>query len=113
VRVFRLAFPLLLSCILAGCAEHSLGCSIGLSQNNCDPGTAGYQQQQEDAAKAAAADKAAAAEDDAKCQSQGLQPNTPHYEQCRTKLADQRAAADDNDRAAIAARLQGRSPMSN
>jgi hypothetical protein len=110
-----LALPLLLASIVAGCAGQSLGCSIGLSQDGCAPGTAGYQQQQEDAAKAAAADNAAAAQDDVQCRSQGLQPNTPPYEQCRTKLADrrsaQRDAADENERAAIAARLQGRSPM--
>jgi hypothetical protein len=111
--VLRLALPLLLCSILAGCVNQSLGCSIGLSQDGCDPGTVGYQQQQEEAAKAAAADNAAAAQEEAQCQSQGLQPNTPPYEQCVNKLADQRAAADDNERAAIAARLQGRSPMNN
>jgi hypothetical protein len=90
VHVFRLALLLLLCFFLGGCADH-----------------------QETPAQEAAAEAATAAQDDAQCRSLGLQPNTPPYYQCLNKLADQRAAAENNERAAIAARLQGRSPMSN
>jgi hypothetical protein len=51
------------------------------------------------------------AADDAKCQQQGYQPSTPDYEKCRSRLADQRAQAETNDRAALAGRLLGRPPM--
>jgi hypothetical protein len=105
VRVYRLAMLLLMGLGLAGCAGQSIGCSIGLS--DCAP------QQQETDAKAAAADAAAAAQDDAQCRAQGLQPDTPPYERCRTKLADQRAYTENSDRAAVAGRLLGRSPMNN
>jgi hypothetical protein len=99
--------------VLAGCAGQSIGCSIGLSDDGCAPKLTDYQQQQEADAKAAAADAAAAAQDDAQCRAQGLQPDTPPYERCRAKLADQRAAAENSDRAAVAGRLLGRSPMNN
>ncbi len=88
--MFRLVLLLLFCFCLGGCAD-----------------------QQQSAAQEAAAEAATAAQDAAECQSQGFQPNTPHYYQCLNKLADQRAAADENDRAAMAARLQGRSPMNN
>jgi len=48
------------------------------------------------------------AQDDAKCKSLGLQPGTPEYEKCRTKLADLHAQQETNDRAALAGRLQGK-----
>ena len=48
--------------------------------------------------------------DDAKCRSYGLQPGTPEFEKCLTKLADQRAQADYNERAALSGRLQNRPP---
>jgi hypothetical protein len=50
------------------------------------------------------------AKDAAKCQSYGLQPGTKEYEKCLTQLADKRAQAEANDRAALGNRLQGRPP---
>jgi hypothetical protein len=111
--VDRLATLLLMGFVLASCAGQSIGCSIGLSDDGCAPVGAGSGQQQEADAKAAAADAAAAAQDDAQCRSQGLQPDTPPYERCRTKLADQRTFTENSDRAAVAGRLLGRSPMNN
>jgi hypothetical protein len=52
----------------------------------------------------------AAANDAAKCQTYGLQPGNPEYEKCLTQLADKRAQADANNRAALAGRLQGQPP---
>jgi uncharacterized protein YceK len=60
------------------------------------------QQAQEEAQKQAEG----AAADDAKCRSYGLQPGTPEFEKCVTKLADLRAQRDYNDRAAMMNRLQ-------
>jgi hypothetical protein len=71
--------------LIAGCANHSPEAE---AQAQADAGVA----------------------DVAKCQAAGLQPNTPAFERCLTQLADQRAAADYADRAALAARLQGRLP---
>lgn len=51
-----------------------------------------------------------ASKDAAKCQSYGLQPGTKEYEKCLTQLADKRAQAEANDRAALGNRLQGRPP---
>jgi hypothetical protein len=92
--------------VLAGCAGQSIGCSIGLSDDGCAPKLTDTQQRQE-------ADAKAAAQDDAQCRAQGLQPDTPPYERCRAKLADQRADAENSDRAAVAGRLLGHSPMNN
>ena len=58
----------------------------------------------------AQADAQGAVADDAKCRSYGLTPATPEFEKCLTKLADMRAQADANQRAALADRLQGRPP---
>jgi len=110
--MYRSALPILLALVLGGCAN-SLGCSMGFSSGDCAPGTLGYQQQQEAQAKQAATDAANAAQDDAQCRAQGLQPNTPPYERCRDKLADQRTYADQSERAGVAGRLLGRSPMNN
>jgi hypothetical protein len=52
----------------------------------------------------------AAAKDAAKCQSYGLQPGNPEYEKCLTQLADKRAQAETNNRAALGGRLQGQPP---
>ena len=52
----------------------------------------------------------AVAKDAAKCQSYGLQPGNPEYEKCLTQLADKRAQADTNNRAALGGRLQGQPP---
>jgi len=84
-RLLSIAAVLLTVQFLAGCADHS-------------PETE------------ARAEAAALAADAAKCQSYGLQPNTPPYEQCLSKLADQRAGADYVDRAGIMNRLQMRPP---
>ena len=111
--VYRSAPLLLLAFVLAGCAGNSLACSLGLRHDDCAPGTLGGQQQQEADAKAAASDAAAAAQDEATCRSYGLQPNTPKYEQCLTRLADQRTYTENSERAGVAGRLMGRSPMSN
>jgi hypothetical protein len=81
--VFRL-LPILVACLLAGCS-----------------GQLPWQ-------SAAAPDPAA--EDDAKCQSSGYRLGTPEYEKCRTKLGDQRAQAEAQDRSYLAARLQGKPP---
>jgi len=51
-----------------------------------------------------------AANDDAKCRSYGLQPATPAFEKCLTKLADLRAQAEQNDKAELAGRLLNRPP---
>ncbi len=48
--------------------------------------------------------------DDAKCRAAGLTPGTPDFEKCLTKLADQRAKAELDSKAALAGRLQGRPP---
>jgi len=55
----------------------------------------------------AAAKAATDAKDDAKCQSYGLHPGNPDYNDCLSKLADQRASAEGADRAG---RLLGRPP---
>lgn len=78
------AFPLAIL-PLAGCAGHS-----------------------PEAAAQAQAD--AAANDAAKCQSYGLQPGNPEYEKCLAQLADKRAQAETDNRAALAGRLQGQPP---
>lgn len=108
--MYRLSPPVLLALTLAGCASSSLGCSMGFSSDDCAPGTVGYQQQQEAQAKQVATDAANAAQDDAECRSEGLQPDTPKYEQCRTKLADRRTYSEQTERAGVANRLLGR-PM--
>jgi len=58
----------------------------------------------------AQAEAEAAAKDAAKCQSYGLQPGTPQFEKCVTQLADKRAQADADDRAALSGRLRGQPP---
>lgn len=75
--------------VLAGCATHS---------------------PEADAQAQAQAQAEGAAKDAAKCQSYGLQPGNPEYEKCLTQLADKRAQAETNDRAALGNRLQGRPP---
>ena len=53
-------------------------------------GCAGYNEAR-DANLAAAAQERVAA-DDAKCQASGLQPNTPQYDDCRKRLANEQAS---------------------
>ncbi len=75
--------------LVAGCATHS---------------------PEADAQAQAQAQAEGATKDAAKCQSYGLQPGTGEYEKCLTQLADKRAQAEANDRAALGNRLQGRPP---
>jgi hypothetical protein len=75
--------------VLTGCATHS---------------------PEADAQTQAQAQAEGVAKDAAKCQSYGLQPGTKEYEKCLTQLADKRAQAEANDRAALGNRLQGRPP---
>jgi hypothetical protein len=51
-----------------------------------------------------------AARDAAKCQSHGLQPGNPEYDKCLTQLADKRAQAEADSRAALGDRLLGKPP---
>lgn len=74
--------PLLAAFVLTGCATHSA------EQAQADPATV----------------------DAGKCQAAGYHPQTPEFEKCLAKLADMRAQAETNDRAALAGRLQGRPP---
>jgi hypothetical protein len=111
--VHRSAPLFFVALLLAGCAGNSLSCSMGISHDDCSPGTLGNQQQQQADAKAAATQAANAAQDDATCRSYGLQPNTPAYSKCLTKLEDQRTNTEDSERAGVAGRLLGQSPMSN
>jgi hypothetical protein len=74
--------PILVAFFLAACASHS-------------------------PEEEAAAEAAAAAKDTAKCQAYGFQPDTPDFDKCLTKLADQRRQVENVDRAA---RLEGRPP---
>jgi hypothetical protein len=112
--VHRSAPLLLLVFVLTGCAGNSLACSLGMGHDDCSPGMLGNQEQRDVEAKAAATEAANAGQDDATCRSYGLQPNTPPYAQCLTRLEDQRAAAESSDRSGVAGRLLGRSnPMSN
>jgi hypothetical protein len=84
--VYR-SLVILAALLLAGCATHS------------PEADAQAQAQAEGATK-----------DAAKCQSYGLQPGNPEYEKCLTQLADKRAQAETNNRAALGNRLQGRPP---
>jgi len=79
----------LVAFLVAGCATHS---------------------PEADAQAQAQAQAEGASKDAAKCQSYGLQPGTKEYEKCLTQLADKRAQAEANDRAALGNRLQGRPP---
>jgi hypothetical protein len=81
---------------------------MGASQEDCPPGTRGYELQQQAQAKAAAAEAANAAADDAKCKANKLQPDTPAYQRCRDELENAREQAEANDKAAVAGRLLGR-----
>jgi hypothetical protein len=80
--VYRL-MPMLVAVLLAACA-------------------AAHSPEEEEAARAAAY-----AADEATCKSYGLHPGTHEFDGCMTKLGDQRARADVNDRAG---RLLGRPP---
>ena len=71
--------------LIAGCANHSIECSMGTSHKDCAPGTAGHdvaKQEQE-------VQKSVAAIDDAKCRAYA-DPGSAAYAQCRTDLRKQR-----------------------
>jgi hypothetical protein len=76
---------------LSGCANHPLDCSLGISHNDCLPGTAGYQ---------AIANRQNSA--DAVCQSYGLRFGTAEYAQCRQNIDAQQNA---RERAVLGAAL--------
>jgi hypothetical protein len=83
------AFIIFAALLLAGCATHS---------------------PEADAQAQAQAQAEGVAKDAAKCQSYGLQPGNPEYEKCLAQLADKRAQADTNSRAALGGRLLGQPP---
>lgn len=68
---------------LAGCANHPLDCSLGISHHDCLPGTAGYE-------RVAARERAS----DNQCLSYGLRFGTAEYAQCRQNIDAQRGARD-------------------
>jgi hypothetical protein len=108
--VYRVASLLLMAFVLAGCASHSLDCSLSIWHDDCAPGTHAYDQKQADDAQAKATDAANNAKDDADCRSYGFKPDTPSYYQCRKRIADQRSYEETSDRSAVAGRLLGRVP---
>ena len=61
---------------------------------------------EQEAQEAAQKQAEGAAADDAKCRSYGIQPGTPEFEKCLTKLADLRAQREYDDRRAMMNRLQ-------
>jgi hypothetical protein len=109
--VHRVVSLLFMAFVLAGCADHSLDCSLGLWHDDCAPGSRAYDQKLADDAKAKATDAANDAKDDAECRSYGFKPDTPSYFQCRKKVADQRSYEETSDRSAVAGRLLGRTPF--
>jgi hypothetical protein len=86
--------------LLTGCSwvwSHRPDCVMGLRSDGCAEGTAGYEQVQQAQAQASAI----AANDDAQCQSYGAAPGSPAYVECRTNLANQHAAAQQQNNAII------------
>jgi hypothetical protein len=81
--VYRLLPFFVVGFVLAACADHP--------QTQADPA-------------------ALAASDAAKCQSYGLQPDTPSYLKCLDKVADQRVQQETSERAGVAGRLLGQPP---
>lgn len=71
---------------LAGCANHTLDCSMGVARDDCLPGTNGYANRQERLNNLAAAKDLQAAKDDAQCQSYGATPGSDAYVNCRVQL---------------------------
>ena len=79
--------------VVAGCAGHSVDCTMGNGQTGCAPGTEGYQrmlQQQQDA-------KTTATIDDARCRSYGAEPGSPAYVACRRKTIADHKSLDPPD----------------
>jgi hypothetical protein len=87
--LIRLTFLMLVltSGLVAGCAGHSVDCSMGAGQNGCVPGTGEFEemtQQKQDALTSAEID-------DARCQAFG-EAGSAAYAECRRKmLADKRS----------------------
>jgi hypothetical protein len=80
MRLVRLTVMLALaSPLMSGCAGHSAGCTLGTSQTDCAPGTAGYEQQTQKEQDA----KSVANIDDARCLSSGGERGSPAYLECR------------------------------
>ena len=73
---------LLVGLFISGCAGHSVDCTLGVGNNDCAPGTKGYEemeQKQQDA-------KTIAEINDARCQVYGAR-GTPGYSDCRRRAA--------------------------
>jgi hypothetical protein len=81
-RIHGICFACLAT-VLSGCANHPLDCSLGISHQDCLPGTSGYQ------AIANRQDNA-----DALCQSYGLRLGTVEYAQCRQNIDAQQSARE-------------------
>jgi hypothetical protein len=64
--------------VLAGCAHHPIDCAVGITHNDCLPGTAGYSDPND-----------YASEDDRNCKSYGLSFGTPDYAACRVQFTQQ------------------------
>jgi len=76
----------LASVLMAGCARHSVDCSMGAGHNGCTQGTKEYEQmvqQQQDA-------KTVTEIDDALCRSYGAEPGSAAYAECRRKKTGDR-----------------------
>jgi outer membrane PBP1 activator LpoA protein len=87
MRLLRLRVMLLLASIsMAGCTGHSTGCTLGTSQTDCAPGTAGYEQKIQKEQDT----KAIASIDDARCLSSSGERGSPAYLECRRRVASDR-----------------------
>jgi len=77
---------LFVSILIGGCAGHSAGCTSGISQTECAPGTAGYEQkvQQQEY------ERTVSEIDDARCVAYGAGRGSPAYEECRRKATADR-----------------------
>jgi hypothetical protein len=77
---------LLTSIVIAGCASHSVDCTMGAGQNGCTPGTKEYEQMMQRQQDAKSSDEI----DDAVCRSFGAEPGSMTYAECRHKRAGDR-----------------------
>ncbi|MBN4175539.1 MAG: hypothetical protein BEH78_18980 [Pseudomonas sp. BDAL1] len=82
----KLQVVVLIALALSGCANHPGDCALGVMQDDCLPGTKGYERRHEriDAYQEATRRKAQA--DDSKCQSYGAKPGSDAYVNCRVQL---------------------------
>ncbi|WP_225607280.1 hypothetical protein [Pseudomonas sp. PDM10] len=98
---------------LAGCANHPVDCSIGITWDDCLPDTKGYANRQESLNNLAAAKELQAAKDDAQCQSYGATPGSDAYVNCRVQLdktaTDQLAQAEKERRQRVVQMLKTQS----